>query len=48
MIIIEKKKLKLFHFDNDALTVTLLPRKLVRQTFEFPKYNLYSHQELSR
>ena len=38
-----KEKLKLFHF---ALTMTLLPRKLVRQIFWFPKYTLYLHQEL--
>ena len=42
-MIIIKEKLKLFHF---ALTMTLLPRKLVRQIFWFPKYTLYLHQEL--
>ena len=30
-----KKKLKLFHFDNYVLTMTLLPKKLVRQIFGF-------------
>ena len=44
--IIIKKKLKLFHFGNYALTITLLSRKLVRQIFWFPKYTLYSHREL--
>ena len=45
-IIITKKKLKLFHFDSYALTMTLFPRKLVRQIFWFPKYTLYLHREL--
>ena len=35
MIIKEKKRLKLFHFDNYALAMTLLPRNLVRQIFVF-------------
>ena len=36
------KKLKLFHFDNNfALTMAILPRKLVPQ-----KYTLYLHREL--
>ena len=39
-------KLKMFSFDNFALTMTNLPRKLVPQIFWFPKYTLYSHQEL--
>ena len=34
------KKNKLFHFDNIALTMTILPRKLVPQIFRFPKYTL--------
>ena len=42
----KKKNLKLFHFDNFALTMTILPRKLVPQTFWFPKCTLYLHQEL--
>ena len=42
----KKKKLKLFHFDNFALTMTILPRKLVRQIFWFPKYTLCLHREL--
>ena len=41
-----KKKLKLFHFDKFALTMTVLPRKLVPQIFCFLKYTLYLHQEL--
>ena len=41
-----KKKLKLFYFGNYALTMTLLPRKLIGQIFWFPKYTLYLHQEL--
>ena len=32
-IIVIKRKLKLFHSDNYALTMTLLPRKLVHQIF---------------
>ena len=43
---IADKSFKLFHFDNFALTMTILPRKLVRQIFWFPKYTLYLHQEL--
>ena len=39
-------KLKLFHFDNFALTMIILPRKLVPQIFWFPKYTLYLHREL--
>ena len=42
----KKKNFKLFHFDNFALTMTILPRKLVRQIFWFPKYTLYLHREL--
>ena len=30
-----KKNLKLFHFDNFALIMTILPRKLVPQSFGF-------------
>ena len=30
----------MFHFENYALTMTLLPRK-------FPKYSIYSYQELT-
>ena len=41
-----KRQLKLFHFDNFALTMTVLPRKLVPQIFWFPKYTLYLHREL--
>ena len=40
------KKLKLFHFDNFALTMTILPRKLAPQIFWFPKYTFYLHREL--
>ena len=43
---IKKKKLELFYFDNYALTVTLLPTKLVRQIFWFPKCTLYLNREL--
>ena len=32
-MMIIKKKLKLFHFGNNALTMTVLPRKLVGQVF---------------
>ena len=42
----KKKFFKLFHFDNFALTMTILPRKLVPQIFWFPKYTLYLHREL--
>ena len=42
----KKKTLNLFHFDNYALTTTLLPRKLVHQIFWFSKYTLYLHREL--
>ena len=31
----KNKKLKLFHFDNFALTMTILPRKLVPQIVYF-------------
>ena len=41
-----QKKLKLFHFDNSALIITLLLRKVPLKIFLFPKYILYSHQEL--
>ena len=42
-----KKTLKLFHFDNNfALTMAILPRKLVPQIFCFRKYTLYLHREL--
>ena len=37
---------KMIHFDNYALTLTLSRRKLVRQISWFPKYTLYLHQEL--
>ena len=37
------KKRKLFHFDNFALTMAILPRKLVPQIFWFPEYTLYLH-----
>ena len=37
---------KVFHFDNSALTMTLLPRNLGLQVFWFPKYTLYLHREL--
>ena len=40
--IIEKKMLKLFHFDNYPMIMTLLPRKLVLQIFQFPKYILHT------
>ena len=40
------KKLKLLLFDNFALTMTILPRKMFRQIFWFPKYTLYLHPEL--
>ena len=43
-----KKKLKLYHFDNYALTITLLPRKLVPQISWFPKYILYSYQKFHK
>ena len=39
----KKKNLNLFHFDNFALIMTILRRKLVRQIFWFPKYILYLH-----
>ena len=42
----KNKNFKLFHFDNFALTMTILPRKLVPRIFCFPKYTLYLHQEL--
>ena len=38
-------KLKLFHFDDFALTTIILPRELVPQIFWFPKYTLYLHRE---
>ena len=37
-----KEKFKLFYFDNYALAMTLLPGKLVRQIFWFPKYALFT------
>ena len=40
------KKLRLFHFGNFALTMAILPRKLVPQIFWSPKYTLYLHREL--
>ena len=39
------KNFKLFHSDNFALTMTILPRKF-RQIFWFPKYTSYLHREL--
>ena len=39
----KKKNLNLFYFDNFALIITILRRKLVRQIFWFPKYILYLH-----
>ena len=42
----KKKKLKLFHFDNFSLTMTILPTKFVPKIFWFRKYTLYLHREL--
>ena len=44
----KKRRLKLFYFDNYALTMTLLHRKFVPQTFGFQEIRdtLYSHLEL--
>ena len=43
----KENKLKLFHFDNFALNLTILPRKLVRQIFWFPKHTGQNkHREL--
>ena len=39
----KQKNLNLFYFDNFALIITILRRKLVRQIFWFPKYILYLH-----
>ena len=46
MIIIKKESEANSILTNYALTMTLLPRKLVRQIFWFPKYTLYLHREL--
>ena len=43
----KENRLKLFHFDNFALNMTILPRKLVRQIFWFPKHTGQNiHREL--
>ena len=46
IIIMIISKLKLFHFDHYAFTVTLLPWKFIRVIFWFPRYTLGSHWEL--
>ena len=37
VIIMKTVKKSMFYIDNYALTTTLLPRKLFRQTFWFPR-----------
>ena len=48
---VKKKDNKVIMKNNNnknffALTMTILPRKLVPQIFWFPKYTLYLHREL--